>query len=57
LRLAVLPRAETDLFMRTVGFALTGRDDADPKVIGDRAKCVFAINRNASLPLITTFSG
>jgi hypothetical protein len=24
-----------------VGFALTGSDDADPKVIGDRAKCVF----------------
>jgi hypothetical protein len=35
-------RAETDLMMRAVGFALTGRDDADPKVI-DRASCVFAI--------------
>ena len=30
--------------MRTVGFALTGSDDAVPKVIGDRANCVFAIN-------------
>ena len=26
--------------------ALTGSDDADPKVIGDRAKCVFAINND-----------
>jgi hypothetical protein len=33
--------AETDL-LRAVGFALTGSDDADPKVI-DRANCVFAI--------------
>jgi len=32
--------------MRTVGFALTGSDDADPKVVGDRAKCVFAINND-----------
>ena len=32
------------MFMRTVGFALTGSDDAVPKVIGDRANCVFAIN-------------
>jgi hypothetical protein len=32
--------------MRAVGFALTGRDDADPKVIGDRTKCVFAINND-----------
>jgi hypothetical protein len=38
----------TDVFMRAVGFALTGRDDADPKVIGAA--------RNASLPLTTTFS-
>jgi hypothetical protein len=36
-------RAETDVFLRAVGFALTGSDDADPKVIGDRSKCVFAI--------------
>jgi hypothetical protein len=34
--------AETDAFMRAVGFALTGSDKADPKVI-DRASCVFAI--------------
>jgi hypothetical protein len=27
--------------MRAVGFALTGRDDAEPKAI-DRANCVFA---------------
>jgi hypothetical protein len=40
----VTAHAETDVFMRTVGFALTGSDDADPKVIGERAKCVFAIN-------------
>jgi hypothetical protein len=26
-----------------VGFALTGSDNADTKVIGDRANCVFAI--------------
>jgi hypothetical protein len=32
--------------MRIVGFALTGSDDADPNVIGDRAKCVFAINHD-----------
>jgi hypothetical protein len=42
----VTARAETDVFMRAVGLALTGRDDADPKVIGDRAKCVFAINND-----------
>jgi hypothetical protein len=35
--------AETDLLMRAVGFALTGSNDADVKVIGDRAGCVFAI--------------
>jgi hypothetical protein len=35
--------AETDVFMRAVGFALTGSDKADLKVIGDRASCVFAI--------------
>ena len=29
--------------MRAVSFALTG-DDADPKVIGDRTNCVFAID-------------
>jgi hypothetical protein len=35
--------AETDLLMRAVGFALTGSNDADVEVIGDRAGCVFAI--------------
>jgi hypothetical protein len=34
--------AESDLFMRAVGFALTGTDDVDVKVI-DRISCVFAI--------------
>ena len=38
----VAAHAETDVFMRTAGFALTGSDDADPKLIGDPAKCVFA---------------
>ena len=33
--------SETDVLMRAVGFALTGRDDAEPKAI-DRANCVFA---------------
>jgi hypothetical protein len=37
-------RAESDVLMRMVGFALTGSDNADTKVIGDRANCVFAIN-------------
>jgi hypothetical protein len=36
--------AESDIFMRMVGFALTGSDNADTKVIGDRANCVFAID-------------
>jgi hypothetical protein len=35
--------AESDALMRVVGFALTGSDNADTKVIGDRANCVFAI--------------
>jgi hypothetical protein len=35
--------AETDLLLRAVGFALTGSNDADVEVIGDRAGCVFAI--------------
>jgi hypothetical protein len=38
--------AEPDVFMRAVSFALTGHDDADPKVIGDRANCVFAIGND-----------
>ena len=33
--------SETDVFMRALGFALTGSDDAEPKAI-DRANCVFA---------------
>ena len=37
-------RGEPDAFMSAVGFALSGRDDGDPKVIGDRINCVFAIN-------------
>jgi hypothetical protein len=36
--------SETDVFMRAVGFALTGSDDAEAKAI-DRANCVFA-NKN-----------
>jgi hypothetical protein len=31
----------TDVFMRAVGFALSGSDDAEPQPI-DRANCVFA---------------
>ena len=38
--------AEPDVFMRAVSFALTGRDDADPKVIGNRTNCVFAIDND-----------
>ena len=38
--------AEPDVFMRAVSFALTGRDDADPQVIGDRTNCVFAIHND-----------
>ena len=37
-------RGEPDAFMSTLGFALTGSDDADPKVIGNRTDCVFAVN-------------
>ena len=43
---SVTAHAETDVFMRTVGFALTGSDDANPKVIGDRSKCIFAIKND-----------
>lgn len=46
LALSATARGETDVFMRAVGFALTGSDDADPKIIGDRANCVFAINKD-----------
>src|SRR5215472_1289497 len=34
-----------DVFMRAVGFALTGRDDVEPKAI-DRANCVFAVSED-----------
>jgi hypothetical protein len=37
-------RSEADVFMHSVGFALTGSDAAVPKVIGRRTNCVFAIN-------------
>jgi hypothetical protein len=37
-------QAQTDVLIRAVGFALTGSDDAVPKVIGDRTNWVFAIN-------------
>lgn len=36
--------AENDALIRAVGFALTGTNDVEPKVIGDIANCVFAIN-------------
>jgi phenylpropionate dioxygenase-like ring-hydroxylating dioxygenase large terminal subunit len=39
-------RSETDVLLRTVGFALTGSDDVEPKVIGNRANCVFAIKND-----------
>jgi hypothetical protein len=35
--------AESDVFMHMIVFALTGSDNAETKVIGDRANCVFAI--------------
>jgi len=38
-------RGEPDIFMRAVGFALTGSDDAELKAI-DRANCVFGINKD-----------
>jgi hypothetical protein len=41
----VAARGETDVFMRAVGFALTGSDDAAPKAI-DRGNCVFAIKND-----------
>jgi hypothetical protein len=39
-------RCESDAFMSAVGFALTGSDDAGPKVIGNRTDCVFAVNND-----------
>ena len=38
--------AQNDVFMRAVRFALTGADDADVTVIGERADCVFAIKND-----------
>jgi len=35
--------AESDVFMRMVGYALTGSDNSDTRAIGDRVNCVFAI--------------
>ena len=34
---------EVDVFMRAVGFALTGSDDAEPVAV-DRRNCVFKIS-------------
>jgi hypothetical protein len=49
----VAATAETDVLMRAVGFALTGTDDAEPKVIGNRGDCVFTITR-ATTTSVTT---
>jgi len=38
--------SEVDLFLRAVGFVLTGSGDADQYVIGDRTNCVFAIDHD-----------
>jgi len=35
--------AETGALMHALSFALAGNDNADVKVIGDRASCVFAV--------------
>jgi hypothetical protein len=35
--------AQNDSLIRAVGFALTGTDNVQPKVVGDIANCVFAI--------------
>jgi hypothetical protein len=44
---SIMPlNSEVDLFLRAVGFVLTGSDDADQNVIGDRTNCVFAIDQN-----------
>jgi hypothetical protein len=46
LMLACSPvRGEPDVFMRAVGFALTGSDNAEPKAI-DRANCVFSVGKD-----------
>jgi hypothetical protein len=44
--LCTVVRAEPDAFIRAVGFALTGSDNAEPKAIGDRANCVFRIKND-----------
>jgi len=38
--------AETDTLMRMVGIALTGSDNIDLKVVGNRTDCVFAIKND-----------
>jgi hypothetical protein len=35
--------AQNDSLIRAVGFALTGTNNVQPKVVGDIANCVFAI--------------
>jgi hypothetical protein len=45
--------AETDVLLRAVGFALTGSDDAEPKIIGNPADCVFSITRTKSTSFTT----
>jgi hypothetical protein len=42
-------RGEPDAFVSVVGFALTGSDDAEPKVIGNRADCIFASTTTSSV--------
>jgi hypothetical protein len=39
-------RAETDLLIHMVALALTGSDNEAPKMIGDRANCVFAFKND-----------
>jgi hypothetical protein len=38
--------AETALLLHAVGLALTGSDDAEPRVTGNRIDCVFAIKND-----------
>ncbi|HXW26716.1 MAG TPA: hypothetical protein VEK73_18385 [Xanthobacteraceae bacterium] len=42
---SVFAGAEIDVFMRAVGYALTGSDDADPKAV-DRKNCVFTLGQD-----------
>ena len=46
----------TDVFMRAVGFALTGSDDAEPQAI-DRANCVFAYKNDVFHLIMSTRTG